>query len=96
MEIRIYPGADATFTLYEDEGDNYHYEKGLFSTIGLSWDDSQSTLTIGNREGTFPGMVQTRTFRLRLCKPHSDREANGNESTVTLTYHGRKKSIQMN
>ncbi|MEL7599253.1 MAG: TIM-barrel domain-containing protein [Proteiniphilum sp.] len=96
MEIRIYPGADATFTLYEDEGDNYHYEQGLFSTIGLSWDDVTSTLTIGNREGTFPGMDQTRSFRLRLCKPDSDREAKGNESTITLTYHGRKKSIQMN
>ena len=96
MEIRIYPGTDASFTLYEDEGDNYHYEKGLFSTIGLSWDDSESTLTIADREGTFPGMVQTRTFRLRLCKPASDKEATGNESTVKITYHGRKKSIQIN
>lgn len=95
MDIHIYPGADATFTLYEDEGDNYHYEKGLFSTIRLEWDDSESTLTIADREGTFPGMEQTRIFQLRLCKPAIDRDETENESTVTITYYGKEKSIQI-
>lgn len=95
MEICIYPGGDISYTLYEDEGDNYHYEEGLFSTIGLSWDDSESTLTIADREGTFPGMKQSRTFRLRLVKPACEKDAIVNETTVTITYHGMKKNIKI-
>lgn len=56
IELRVYPGADGTFTIYEDEGDNYNYEKGAYSTIPIRWDDSRRTLTIGKRSGTFAGM----------------------------------------
>ncbi len=64
IEIRIYTGADASFVLYEDENDTYNYEKGSFATIPLQWDDKAKTLTIGTREGSFPGMLNTRTFRV--------------------------------
>ena len=64
LELRIYPGADATFTLYEDEGDSYRYEKGVYSTITFRWSNSKRQLTIGNRQGQYPGMLQTRTFTL--------------------------------
>jgi alpha-D-xyloside xylohydrolase len=64
IEIRIYAGADASFVLYEDENDTYNYEKGSFATIPLRWDDMAKTLTIGTREGSFPGMLNTRTFRV--------------------------------
>ena len=64
IELRIYPGADGSFTLYEDENDNYNYEKGIYSTIPLFWDDARQTLTIGERKGRFPGMLETRTFRV--------------------------------
>ena len=64
LEIRVYPGANGTFTLYEDEKDNYNYEKGMFSTIAFSWDDSKRTLTIGPRQGTFPGMIAERRFNI--------------------------------
>ena len=68
LEIRIYPGADADFTLYEDENDNYDYEKGLYTTINFHWNDNQHTLIIGNKSGHFPGMLNTRKFRVVLMK----------------------------
>ncbi|MCW8848881.1 MAG: DUF5110 domain-containing protein, partial [Melioribacteraceae bacterium] len=64
LEIRIYQGLDGTFTLYEDENDNYNYEKGSYSTILLSWDESEQTLTIGERNGSFPGMLSNRKFKI--------------------------------
>ena len=64
LEIRVYPGADATFTLYEDEGDGYNYEKGAYSTITFSWNDKTRTLTIGDRQGEYPGMLSSRKFTL--------------------------------
>ncbi|MCQ2095514.1 MAG: DUF5110 domain-containing protein [Bacteroidaceae bacterium] len=64
MEIKVIPGDNATFTLYEDEGDGYNYEKGLYSTIRLTWNDRSRTLTIGKRQGSFPGMLQKRSFRI--------------------------------
>ena len=63
IEVRIYPGADGNFTLYEDENDNYDYAKGQHTTIPLHWDDAAKTLTIGTREGNFPGMLEQHTFR---------------------------------
>jgi alpha-D-xyloside xylohydrolase len=66
LEMRVYPGADGEFTLYEDENDNYDYEKGLCSTIDFSWNDKERALTIGNRKGSFPGMLDRRTFRIVL------------------------------
>jgi alpha-D-xyloside xylohydrolase len=66
QEIRVYPGADGTFTLYEDEGDNYNYEQGVFSTITFNWNDKQRTLTIADRQGSFPGMLAERQFTVVL------------------------------
>ncbi len=64
LEMRIYEGANGEFTLYEDEGDSYNYEKGQYSTIRFSWDDARKELSIGNREGAFPGMVTERSFKI--------------------------------
>jgi len=66
MEVRVYPGADGDFTLYEDENDGYAYTKGAHATIALHWDDGARTLTVGAREGSFPGMLGKRTFRFVL------------------------------
>ena len=66
LELRVYPGADATFTLYEDEGDNYNYEQGVYSTINFEWSDCSRTLTIGQRKGSYPGMLQSRKFTIVL------------------------------
>lgn len=64
IELRIYRGADGSFTLYEDENDNYDYEKGICATIPIRWDDAKGTLTIGERQGKFPGMLEARAFRV--------------------------------
>ncbi len=64
IEIRVYPGSDGDFTLYEDENDNYDYAKGQHATIQLHWDDSAGKLTIGTREGSFPGMIEKHTFNV--------------------------------
>jgi len=68
IELRIYPGADADYLLYEDENDNYNYEKGAYATIALHWNDQGRTLTIGDRRGSFPGMLAHRTFQIVVVK----------------------------
>jgi alpha-D-xyloside xylohydrolase len=64
IELRVYRGADGAFTLYEDEGDNYNYEKGAYATIPVSWDEANQALLIGDRAGKFPGMAPEHTFRV--------------------------------
>ena len=66
IELRIYRGADGSFTLYEDENDNYDYEKGIYSTINFKWDDPKNQLTIGAIKGRYPGMLNNRTFNIVL------------------------------
>jgi len=62
LEIRIYAGADGKYVLYEDENDNYNYEKGFYSLIHFEWDDTKKELTISDREGSFFGMLNERKF----------------------------------
>ncbi|HTQ08858.1 MAG TPA: TIM-barrel domain-containing protein [Fimbriimonadaceae bacterium] len=69
IELRIYPGANGHFRLYEDAGEGYGYEKGQYATIPLSWNDADGTLTIGKRQGSFPGMLKQRTFRVVVVRP---------------------------
>ena len=64
LELHIYPGADGTFTLYEDEGDGYNYEKDIYTTITFHWNDKARKLTIGKRKGQYPGMLQQRQFTI--------------------------------
>ncbi len=64
IELQVFKGADGNFTLYEDENDNYDYEKGVHATIPFHWDDARQSLTVGDRTGAFPGMLTNRTFRV--------------------------------
>ena len=64
IELRIYRGADGHFTLYEDQGDTYDYEKGQYATIPIAWHESTHTLEIGARTGSFPGMLKEHTFNI--------------------------------
>jgi alpha-D-xyloside xylohydrolase len=94
IELRIYPGADGDFTLYEDENDNYNYEKGKYATIPMHWDSEKSTLTIGDRKGDFSGMLKQRTFRIVFV--HKDHGAGGiaaDEADKIVTYAGTKISV---
>mgnify|MGYP000113644292 CR=1 FL=1 len=64
IELRIYPGADGCLSLYEDAGDGYDYEKGVHAVIPISWKEADRKLTIGPRQGSFPGMLAKRTFHI--------------------------------
>ena len=85
LEIRVYPGADGDFTLYEDEGDGYNYEKGIYTTITFHWNNKSRTLTIGNRKGEYPGMLKTRRFTIVLP----------DGTTTTIDYDGTSKSVNL-
>jgi alpha-D-xyloside xylohydrolase len=68
IEIRIYRGDNGHFILYEDENENYNYEKGVYSTIEFSWNEKKEVLTINQRKGEFPGMKKNRTFNIVWVK----------------------------
>jgi alpha-glucosidase len=84
LEVRIYPGADAAFSLYEDDGNTYSYEKGALTRIPMQWDDRRRILTIGDRQGFYPGMLTTR--HLVVAFPDG--------STKRLTYTGSRLSVR--
>jgi alpha-D-xyloside xylohydrolase len=94
IELRIYRGANGAFTLYEDENDSYDYEKGVYATIPLSWSDVTHTLTIGDRSGSFPGMLEKRTFRVVFVGENHG-TGGGLTETVdkTVQYAGKKISV---
>ncbi len=95
IEIRVYPGADGEFTLYEDENDNYDYEKGKYSTITFKWDDANKTLHISDRKGSFPGMVDKHTFNFVLV---NKQQGIGIEMSSiknkTLEYFGKGTTVE--
>lgn len=84
LTIKIYPGKDATFDLYEDEGDNYNYEKGKYSIIKFQWDDKTKTLTIDNRKGNFKSMLKNRIFKINVI---------GLDEIKNVEYNGNRKVI---
>jgi alpha-D-xyloside xylohydrolase len=95
LELRIYPGANGNFTLYEDENDNYNYEKGEYTTITFTWNEAKKTLTIDDCKGSFKGMLAERKFNiLRVTKD----KVTGMSSAVmfdkVVTYKGKKTEIQ--
>jgi alpha-D-xyloside xylohydrolase len=95
IELRIYPGTDGEFTLYEDENDNYNYAKGTHATIAIHWDDAAKTLTFGAREGSFPGMLTTRTFRIVMAgKDHGVGIAPSPAANATVTYKGETLQVK--
>lgn len=95
LEIRVYPGADGTFTLYEDENDNYNYENGAYATITFRWDDAARRLTIENREGSFTGMLQNRKFKVILAGPESGAGDQPMKGGKTVNYTGKKTSVKL-
>ncbi|HTV06538.1 MAG TPA: DUF5110 domain-containing protein, partial [Acidobacteriaceae bacterium] len=89
IDLRIYPGDNGHFTLYEDQGDTYNYEKGEYATIPMDWNDADHTLTIGARSGSYPGMPATRTFNIIFVRPsHGVGSAVTPNPDRTVTYTG--------
>lgn len=85
LDIIVYPGANGEFTLYEDEGDNYNYEKGLYSTITFKWNDKTGILTIDKRQGSFPGMLTLRTFNVKIA----------GTSGKSISYNGKRMTVKL-
>ena len=94
IELRIYPGADGHFQIYEDENDNYDYERGDYATIPMSWNDSARVLKIGERKGYFPGMLAHRTFRIVVVRPGHGTGPNELRTPDTVTtYTGQAMQV---
>jgi len=95
IELRIYTGANAEFTLYEDENDNYNYEKGVYATIQFHWNEKEQALTIEDRKGKFPGMPQNRTFKIVwVGMNHGVGLKLENKPDKIVQYSGRKTVIK--
>jgi alpha-D-xyloside xylohydrolase len=82
VTLQVYPGADGSMTLYDDDGVSNRYEQGAFATLRLSWNDRRRTLTLSDRQGHYDGMPQQQTFRITV----------GSESRL-ITYHGKKMKL---
>lgn len=96
LTLFVFSGRDADFSLYEDEGTNYNYEKGAFSTIGFHYEERSGTLTIADRKGSFSGMQQQRTMRIVVISPKKAKGVDFNlKADHTLQYTGRKTVIRL-
>jgi alpha-D-xyloside xylohydrolase len=96
IELRIYPGAKGSFTLYEDENDNYDYEKGVYSTIEFSWDDARRQLRIDARTGSFPGMLKARTFHVVIVrKGHGTGVEVTDNPDKVISYQGEQQTVAL-
>lgn len=89
LEIRVYAGDDGTFSFYEDENDNYNYEKGAYSLIDFEWNDGERKLVIGKRKGTFNGMLKSRSFKVVLI---DGQEAS---ASATVEYFGSELVLEL-
>ena len=96
LEIRIYPGADGDFTLYEDENDNYNYESGKYTEISFHWDNASRTLTVGGKKGNFTGSLANRKFNIVMV---TDTKGTGEQlskqADKVINYKGAAISIKM-
>ena len=96
ITLYVYAGRDGSFELYEDEGTNYNYEKGAYSTIRFSYDDKKHTLTIGTREGQFNGMLQSRQFNIVYVTPQSARALDLEKvQGKQVTYTGKQLKVKL-
>lgn len=95
LTVYVYTGKDAKFTLYEDEGTNYNYEKGKFTEISFGWNEKSRTLSIGDRKGAYTGMLQKRSFRIVLVTPDRSTGIDQTEKPLKiLQYNGKKTDVK--
>jgi alpha-D-xyloside xylohydrolase len=95
IELRVYPGANGAFSLYEDENDNFNYEKGKYMTIPFSWNDKERTVTIGERRGDFNGMLKERTFNIVLVNPSAGIGIEPSKTYKAVHYTGKKIKVKV-
>lgn len=90
LNLKIYPGADAEFLLYDDEGDSYHYEKGAYATMLVEWDNKNNTLTLNERIGTYNGMSK----KMGLCITLVNKDSNNKNQEKIVHYLGEKTIVR--
>lgn len=95
ITLYVYAGKDGKFTLYEDENNNYNYEKGAYATIDFLWDDAASTLTIGARKGKFPGMLAKRKFTVVKVDRDNPASFDTMPKGKRIEYGGKKVSVKL-
>ncbi|MDR1716063.1 MAG: DUF5110 domain-containing protein [Prevotella sp.] len=95
LNIFIYSGADTEFVLYEDENNNYNYEKGIYSIIKMKWDDTNQTLNIGASQGEFPGMLSKRTFRITLLPAGKSIWSLPDKADHLIVFDGKEINVKM-
>jgi alpha-D-xyloside xylohydrolase len=96
ITLHVYTGADGSFSIYEDDGVSRQYLSGAWSRIPLSYDEATKTLTIGAREGSYPGMPARRTIHIRWMKPSTPRAlAFDAMPDASVDYDGRTQNVRM-
>lgn len=95
IKLYVYQGANASFTLYEDEGTNYNYEKNRYALIPMTYDEASHQLIIGERKGEFDGMLQERTFEIIPVSKNNPQAFNDKAKGITITYNGSLQKIQL-
>lgn len=95
LEIRVYRGADARFDLYEDEGDNYNYEKGKYATISFRWNEKAQSLTIGDKQGNYPGSLKKRIFNIVLVDENKGFGTNADSTRKRVLYVGSQVKMKL-
>ncbi len=90
IDIYVYSGSNANFILYEDEGTNYNYEKGAYTSIPISWNDQTKAISVGDRKGKFDGMLQNRMFRVVVISKGQAIGFDDQTTFVELKYSGEK------
>lgn len=96
ITLYVYAGRDGSYDLYEDEGTNYNYEKGQYALIPISYNEATRELTLGARQGEFPGMVAQRTFHIvRIDKDKARGFDTNPQPDATLTYNGEAQTIRL-
>ncbi len=92
ITLLVFPGKNCSFTLYEDDGKTYDYEKGLYSTIRFDWDDSARILTISKQTGSYPGMLIKRKFLVSVIQQNSGEAINIDKGRI-VDYKSESISI---
>jgi alpha-D-xyloside xylohydrolase len=95
ITLRVYTGADASFSLYEDDGLSYGYERGEFARIDMRWDEARHTLTLGARSGAFPGMLPVRTFNVVVISPARPGGYADAPAPTSVSYDGSRVELKL-
>lgn len=95
ITLYLFAGKNGNFTLYEDEGVNYNYEKGAYATIGFNYNDATRTLEIGERQGSFDGMLQERTFNIVCVDKNRPQGVNPDAKGIEVVYNGQAQKIAL-